>query len=284
MSAIIQTNVINALKAIARSDVCQILDLIPSREAIPIGHDDADPSSPPTLCLGEYGDSEIYAFPDRTVQKLVVRDTRVRKKGEIREVLQSMGDGFKVVAPFSWSTTLKEGIRTPMTQPTNALVLMYMQLWAIQEGKTSVKIPVPEYDDLYAALPSIKRALDMEMIFPVSQRKISADVLEKYMNLTMECEKIDGFTADPKLSAHDSKNAKVASSEIGSTSQDPQVDDEQMDDHAIPRQDLDHEDQDASVQLKTPATIPTVPTVVSHPEYDDHMRALIKLLYGPNAR
>jgi len=168
----------NRFVDIVRSDVSPILDLIPSYNTLEFDCNSTENTV--ALHLGEYGDSEILAHPNGSVSKRVVRDSKIRRAGTVLEVNRPMSGQFKAVAPFGWSETLQQGITTPMTAPAHALVLMYMHIWVLKTNKEDVGLPIPMYQSLFDALVLIRNALDTELVLPVGQRKVPAEVLAAY--------------------------------------------------------------------------------------------------------
>lgn len=122
--------------------------------------------------MGEHGDSEVFVHHDGTVEQMVFRANNVRKVGDVLDVDEPMGQFFKPIAPFGWSDLLRDGICTPMRAPAYALVLMYMHIWAIKEGKEGIKLPLPRHTDLYNAVLSIRKELELEKMLAPSQRRI----------------------------------------------------------------------------------------------------------------
>jgi len=170
----------NRFVDIVRSDVSPILDLIPSYNTLEFDYNATENTV--ALRMGEYGDSEILAHPNGSVSKRVVRDSKIRKVGTVLEVNRPMSGQFKAVAPFGWSETMLQGITTPMSAPAHALVLMYMHIWVLKTNKKDVELPIPRYQSLYDALVLIRNALDTELVLPVGQRKVPAEVLAAYQN------------------------------------------------------------------------------------------------------
>ena len=93
-----------------------------------------------------------------------------------------MSGQIKAVAPIGWSETVKQGITTPMSAPAHALVLMYMHIWVLKTNKKDIDLLIPRYQSLYDALNSIRNALDTELVLPVGQRKVPAEVLAAYQS------------------------------------------------------------------------------------------------------
>ena len=118
-----------------------ILALLPSYETLTFSYNKV--SNAVALHMGEYGDSQILAFPDGSVQKMVIRASKIRKAGTIIDVTKPIGGHFHAVAPFGWSSKLQEGIFTPMSKEMHALVLMSMHMWAMKEGKHGIELPFP---------------------------------------------------------------------------------------------------------------------------------------------
>jgi hypothetical protein len=168
----------NRFVDIVRSDACPILNHIPSYDTLRFGYNQSEATVAPRL--GDYGDSEILAHPNGSVTKRVIRDSKIRKAGTIMDVNRPMGGQFRAVEPLCWSDRLQEGINTPMSAPTHALVLMYMHIWALKTGKQGVDLPIPGYQSLYDALVLIRNAFQTDNMLPVGQRKIPAEVLSAY--------------------------------------------------------------------------------------------------------
>jgi len=174
----------NRFVDIVRSDVSPILDLIPSYNTLEFDYNETENTV--ALRMGEYGDSEILAHSNGSVSKRVVRDSKIRKAGTVLEVNRPMSGQFKAVAPFSWSETVQQGVTTPMSAPAHALVLMYMHIWVLKSNKENVELPIPRYQSLYDALVLIRNALDTEVMLPVGQRKVPAEVLAAYQKETVD--------------------------------------------------------------------------------------------------
>jgi len=170
----------NRFVDIVRSDVSPILDLIPSYNTLEFDYNATENTV--ALRMGEYGDSEILAHPNGSVSKRVVRDSKICKAGTVLEVNRPMSGQFKAVAPFGWSETMQQGITTPMSAQAHALVLMYMHIWVLKTNKEVVDLPIPRYQSLYDALVLIRNALDTELVLPVGQRKVPAEVLAAYQD------------------------------------------------------------------------------------------------------
>ncbi|KAI4640832.1 hypothetical protein J4E93_008425 [Alternaria ventricosa] len=170
----------NRFVDIVRSDVSPILDFIPSYNTLEFDYNKTE--STVALRMGEYGDSEILAHSNGSVSKRVVRDSKIRKAGTVLEVNRPMSGQFKAIAPFGWSETMQQGITTPMSAPAHALVLMYMHIWVLKTNKEDVELPIPRYQSLYDALVLIRNALDTEVMLPVGQRRVPAEVLAAYQN------------------------------------------------------------------------------------------------------
>ena len=170
----------NRFVDIVRSDVSPILDLIPSYNTLEFDYNATENTV--ALRMGEYGDSEILAHPNGSVSKRVVRDSKIRKAGTVLEVNRPMSGQFKAIAPFGWSETVQQGITTPMSAPAHALVLTYMHIWVLKTNKEDVDLPIPRYQSLYDALVLVRNALDTELVLPVGQRKVPAEVLAAYRN------------------------------------------------------------------------------------------------------
>ena len=179
----------NRFVDIVRSDVSPILDLIPSYNTLEFDCNSTENTV--ALHLGEYGDSEILAHPNGSVSKRVVRDSKIRRAGTVLEVNRPMSGQFKAVAPFGWSETLQQGITTPMTAPAHALVLMYMHIWVLKTNKEDVGLPIPMYQSLFDALVLIRNALDTELVLPVGQRKVPAEVLAAYQEGVVDDAPVD---------------------------------------------------------------------------------------------
>ncbi|KAI4923173.1 uncharacterized protein J4E92_007927 [Alternaria infectoria] len=174
----------NRFVDIVRSDVSPILDLIPSYNTLEFDYNATENTV--ALHMGEYGDSEILAHSNGSVSKRVVRDSKIRKAGTVLEVNRPMSGQFKAIAPFGWSETMQQGIVTPMSAPAHALVLMYMHIWVLKTNKEDVELPIPRYQSLYDALVLIRNALDTELVLPVGQRKVPAEVLAAYQNQAVD--------------------------------------------------------------------------------------------------
>jgi hypothetical protein len=168
----------NRFVDIVRSDACPILDLIPSYDRFRFDLNQS--KNTVVMYVGEYGDGEIIAHPDGSVTKRIIRDSNIRKAGTIIKVIKPMGGQFRAVAPFSWSDSLRQGISTPMSAPTHALVLMYMHIWVLKTGKKNVDLPMPEYQWLYDALALVRNAIETENMLPIKQRRIPAEVLSAH--------------------------------------------------------------------------------------------------------
>ncbi|KAF1828158.1 hypothetical protein BDW02DRAFT_603694 [Decorospora gaudefroyi] len=163
---------------IVQSDARSILEILPSYTTLTFSYNKA--SNTPTLHLGECGDSQVLAYPDGTVQKIVIRSSAIRKAGLLLDVRKPMGEQFKPVAPFGWSLTLQSGICTPMSAPAHALVLMFMRIWAIKEGRDYLSLSTLDQRALYEALVSVRKALEMEKNLAVKYRKIPETVAKAY--------------------------------------------------------------------------------------------------------
>jgi hypothetical protein len=169
----------NRFVQLVRSDDTRpILALPPSYETLTFSHNKA--SNTVTLYMGEYGDSQVLAYPDGSVQKMVIRASKIRKAGIIMDVTKPIGGHFRAVAPFGWSDKLQEGIFSPMGREVRALVLMNMHIWAIKEGKESLDLPLPVQQDLCDALVLLKSAFEKERLLPLISRRIPASVLDKW--------------------------------------------------------------------------------------------------------
>jgi hypothetical protein len=168
----------NRLVDIVRSDASPILDIIPSYNTLQFSYNKTENTI--ALHMGVYGDSEILAHPNGTVSKRVIRDSKIRKAGTVLEVSKPMSGQYRAVAPFGWSETLQYGISTPMSAPTHALVLMYMHIWALKTDKKGIDLPIPGYQSLHGALGLIRKTVETELMLPVGQRKIPAEVLAGY--------------------------------------------------------------------------------------------------------
>ncbi|KAI4606322.1 hypothetical protein J4E83_010130 [Alternaria metachromatica] len=179
----------NRFVDIVRSDASPILDLTPSYNTLEFDHNATENTV--ALRMGEYGDSEILAHSNGAVSKRVVRDSKIRKAGTVLEVNRPMSGQFKAVAPFGWSETMQQGITTPMSAPAHALVLMYMHIWVLKTNKEVVDLPIPRYQSLYDALVLIRNALDMELVLPVGQRKVPAEVLAAYRNGVVDDQSVE---------------------------------------------------------------------------------------------
>jgi hypothetical protein len=155
-----------------------ILALLPSYKTLIFSYNKV--SNAVALHMGEYGDSQILAFPDGSVQKMVIRASKIRKPGTIIDVTKSIGGHFRAVVPFGWSSKLQEGIFTPMSKEMHALVLMSMHIWAIKEGKKGLKLPLPVTQDLHDALGLLRSAFEKERLLPLASRMIPAEVLDAY--------------------------------------------------------------------------------------------------------
>ncbi|CAI9627504.1 unnamed protein product [Alternaria burnsii] len=160
------------------SDACPILDLIPSYDRFRFDLNQSENTV--VMYMGEYGDSEIIAYPDDSVTKRVIRDSNIRIAGTTIKVIKPMGGQFRAVAPFSWSDSLRQGIITPMSAPTHALVLVYMHIWVLKTEEKNVDLPLPGYQGLYDALVLIRNAIETENMLPIRQRRIPAEVLSAH--------------------------------------------------------------------------------------------------------
>jgi hypothetical protein len=118
------------------------------------------------------------------VKELVIRES-IRKKGKFIDVVKPMGQYFKAIEPFSWTSLLQAGIMTPMSTSARAQALICMHLWAIDKDDTKVALPPLVYDELYTALMSIQNALDFEINakLPSDQRMIPDEVRERYQRI-----------------------------------------------------------------------------------------------------
>ncbi|KAB2100436.1 hypothetical protein AG0111_0g11364 [Alternaria gaisen] len=177
----------NRFVDIVRSDACPILDLIPSYDRFRFDLNQSENTI--VMYVGEYGDGEIIAHPDGSVTKRIIRDSKIRKAGTIIKVIKPMGGRFRVVAPFSWSVSLRQGISTPMSAPIHALVLMYMHIWILKAGKNNVDLPMPGYQGLYEALALVRNAIETENMLPVRQRRIPSEVLSAHQLGNIDQEK-----------------------------------------------------------------------------------------------
>jgi hypothetical protein len=166
------------VQLVRNDDTRPILALLPSYETLTFSYNKA--SNTVTLYMGEYGDSQVLAYPDGSVQKIVIRASKIRNAGVIMDVTKPIGGHFRAVAPFGWNDKLQEGIFLPMGREVRALVLMNMHIWVIKEGKQGLDLPLPVQQDLYDALVLLKSAFEKERLVPLASRKIPASVLDKW--------------------------------------------------------------------------------------------------------
>jgi hypothetical protein len=171
----------NLLVQLARNDSARvILALLPSYDTLTFSYNKT--SNTVSLHMGEYGDSQVLAHLDGSVQKIVIRASKIRKVGTVLDVTKPIGGHFRPVAPFSWSDKLQEDVCSPMSKELYALVLLNMHIWAIKQGKEEVELPLPVEEDLYAALDLLRSAFEKERLLPMVSRKVPEKVLDAYHN------------------------------------------------------------------------------------------------------
>ncbi|KAF2246344.1 hypothetical protein BU26DRAFT_567832 [Trematosphaeria pertusa] len=153
-------------------NLASTLRLIPSFEALTFHARPGNSPTPVKLLIGRYGDSDVYACPDGSVHRVVVRDSALRKKGTVLGVDRPMGDSCALVPPFSWGRALKEGLVSPMGAEVTALVQLYCGLWAVENGKADLDLPVPRYGDLVRAFETLQKAIETDKMLQPSMRSV----------------------------------------------------------------------------------------------------------------
>jgi hypothetical protein len=166
------------VQLVRNDDARPILALLPSYDTLTFSYNKA--SNTVTLYMGEYGDSQVLAYPDGSVQKIVIGASKIRKPGTIIDVTKPIGGHFRAVASFGWSDNLQERIFSPMGREVRALVLMNMHIWAIKEGKEGLELTLPVQQDLHDALVLLRSVFEKERLLPFVSRKIPAEVLDAY--------------------------------------------------------------------------------------------------------
>jgi hypothetical protein len=90
----------------------------PSYETLTFSYNNA--SNTVITYMGKYGDSQFLAYPDGSLQKIVIRASKIREAGTIVDITTHIGGHSHAVAPFGWNGHLQEGIFSPMGKEVRA--------------------------------------------------------------------------------------------------------------------------------------------------------------------
>jgi hypothetical protein len=77
------------VQLVGNDDTRRILAFLPSYTTLKFSYNSG--SNVVTLHMGEYGDSQVLAYPDGTVRKIVIHTTKIRKAGTLIDVSKPIG-------------------------------------------------------------------------------------------------------------------------------------------------------------------------------------------------